>query len=66
MNPRNLYKLLDPEIRDKNLRAAQYVVRGRYWNVVRPEVPDPIFLVGCSRSGTTVTYRLAFVRLGDS
>jgi hypothetical protein len=56
MNPRNLYKLLDPEIRAKNLRAAQHVVRGRYWNVVRPEAPDPIFLVGCSRSGTTVTY----------
>ena len=55
-SPRNLHKLLDPEIRAKNLRAARYAVRGRYWSVVRPDAPDPIFIVGCSRSGTTVTY----------
>jgi hypothetical protein len=55
-SPRNLYKLLDPEIRAKNLRAAHWAVRGRYWNLARPEAPDPIFIVGCSRSGTTVTY----------
>ncbi len=55
-SPRNLHKLLDPEIRAKNLRAARYAVRGRYWDLVRPDAPDPIFIVGCSRSGTTVTY----------
>jgi len=55
-SPLKLYKLLDPEIRAKNLRAARHAVRGRYWSVVRPEAPDPIFIVGCSRSGTTVTY----------
>lgn len=53
---RNLPKLLDPEIRAKNLRALKYELRGSYWDLARPEAPDPIFIVGCSRSGTTVTY----------
>jgi hypothetical protein len=53
---RNLHKLLDPAIRAKNLRAAHHAVRGAYWRLARPEVPDPVFVVGCSRSGTTVTY----------
>jgi hypothetical protein len=53
---RNLHKLLDPEIRAKNLRALRYEARAWYWNAVRPGAPDPIFVVGCSRSGTTVTY----------
>ena len=53
---RNLYKLLDPEIRAKNVRAVRLALRGRYWDVVRSKVPDPVFVVGCSRSGTTVTY----------
>jgi len=52
----HLYKLLDPDIRAKNLRAVRYASRGRYWTLMRPEAPDPIFIVGCSRSGTTVTY----------
>ena len=55
-NIRNVHKLFDPEIRAKNLRALRYEVRGWYWNLARPEAPDPIFVVGCSRSGTTVTY----------
>lgn len=53
---RNAHKLLDPDIRAKNLRAARYGIRGGYWDLLRPDVPDPIFIVGCSRSGTTVTY----------
>jgi hypothetical protein len=53
---RNLHKALDPAIRAKNLRAAFYEIRGRYWDLMRPYAPDPIFIVGCSRSGTTVTY----------
>jgi hypothetical protein len=53
---RNLHKLLDPEIRKKNLRALKLALRGRYWDLRRPEIPDPVFIVGCSRSGTTVTY----------
>lgn len=53
---RNLHKLLDPEIRRKNLRALHLELRGLYWRLRRPQVPDPVFIVGCSRSGTTVTY----------
>ncbi len=53
---RNLYKLLDPEIRAKNLRELGYILRGWYWDLARPSAPDPVFVVGCSRSGTTVTY----------
>jgi hypothetical protein len=51
-----LYKLLDPEIRAKNLRELRYQLRGLWWDVTRPAVPDPVFVVGCSRSGTTITY----------
>jgi hypothetical protein len=53
---RNFRKLLDPEIRAKNLRALRFAARGRWWDMVRTRVPDPVFVVGCSRSGTTVTY----------
>ena len=53
---RNLHKLLDPEIRAKNLRALHWELRGLWWDVTRPEVPDPVFVIGCSRSGTTITY----------
>ena len=53
---RNIHKLLDPEIRAKNLRQARYIARGLWWDLTRPAVPDPVFVVGCSRSGTTVTY----------
>lgn len=53
---RNLHKLLDPEIRAKNLRALEYTARGLWWDLTRPGQPDPVFVIGCSRSGTTVTY----------
>jgi len=53
---RNLHKLADPEIRAKNVRALKYAMRGWYWDAIRPPLADPIFVVGCSRSGTTVTY----------
>ncbi|MDV7397629.1 hypothetical protein RZS08_39885, partial [Arthrospira platensis SPKY1] len=53
---RNLHKLRDPEIRAKNWRALRYSLRGLWWDVTRPAMPDPVFVVGCSRSGTTVTY----------
>ena len=55
-NLRNLHKLLDPEIREKNLRELRYQLRGLWWNATRPAMPDPVFVVGCSRSGTTITY----------
>jgi len=53
---RNLNKLRDPEIRAKNLRELRYQLRGLWWDATRPAMPDPVFVVGCSRSGTTVTY----------
>jgi hypothetical protein len=53
---RNVYKILDPEIRAKNLRELRCQLRGLWWDVARPAMPDPVFVVGCSRSGTTITY----------
>lgn len=50
------YKLLDPEIRAKNIAEVRRTAKGILWELTRPEAPDPIFVVGCSRSGTTVTY----------
>jgi len=52
----NIHKLLDPNIRSKNLRHLGYGLRGLYWDVFELQVPDPLFIIGCSRSGTTVTY----------
>lgn len=51
-----LYKLADPEIRAKNLLEARRAARGVLWALMRPRVPDPVFVIGCSRSGTTITY----------
>jgi hypothetical protein len=53
---RNLHKLLDPEIRAKNLRAVRERARGAWWGVSGQRMPAPVFLIGCSRSGTTVSY----------
>jgi len=53
---RNLGKLSDPEIRAKNVRALRYGAKGLYWDIVHPRLPDPIFVVGCSRSGTTILF----------
>jgi len=50
------HKLLDPEIRAKNLRALEWEMRGLWYDLTRPVMPDPVFVVGCSRSGTTLTY----------
>jgi len=55
-NPSRLKKLLDPNIRAKNVRALREWARGKYWDAAHPAMPDPVFVVGCSRSGTTVTY----------
>ncbi|NMG76006.1 sulfotransferase [Aromatoleum diolicum] len=51
-----LRKLADPEIRAKNLTAARHRVREAAFSVLRPDMPDPVFVIGCSRSGTTVTF----------
>lgn len=49
-------KLLDSEIRAKNWQAIQLAARGKFWDIRHPSMRDPVFVVGCSRSGTTVTY----------
>lgn len=51
-----LQKLLDPEIRAKNLLELKRGARGLVWTLTRPRVKDPVFVIGCSRSGTTVTF----------
>ena len=56
MKLRNVYKLADPEIRAKNVIEAKRAARGLIWHLTRPIVPDPVFVIGCSRSGTTVTF----------
>lgn len=53
---RNAHKLLDPEIRAKNREALRLWSRGILFDVRQPDMPDPVFVIGCSRSGTTVTY----------
>ena len=50
------YKAFDSEIRAKNWRELKYWVRGKYWDWREFRTPSPIFVVGCSRAGTTVTY----------
>lgn len=52
----SLHKLADPEVRAKNLLELKRAAKGMVWRLTRPEVPDPVFVIGCSRSGTTVTY----------
>src|SRR5438552_1598872 len=49
-----LRKLLDPEIRSKNARALRHWVREQYFLAAAPSMPDPIFVTGCCRSGTTI------------
>jgi hypothetical protein len=51
-----LYKLADAEIRAKNLLELKRAAKGVVWRITRPRVPDPVFVIGCSRSGTTVTF----------
>ncbi|MGD2118978.1 MAG: sulfotransferase [Chromatiales bacterium] len=53
---KKISKLLDPEIRAKNIDAILIRARERYWHMFGKEMPDPVFILGCSRSGTTVTY----------
>ena len=46
---------------DKTLRYYQarslQAIRGAYWDVARPAVQRPVFIIGCSRAGTTVVYK---------
>ena len=55
-NLSSLPKLLDREVRNKNLRLLAWRAKEFAWSVLRPAMPDPVFVIGCSRSGTTVTF----------
>jgi hypothetical protein len=52
----NFHKLLKKDIREKNYRELRLQLRGLYWRIFHPLMVDPVFVLGCSRSGTTVTY----------
>jgi hypothetical protein len=56
MSVSKLRKLFDRHILAKNLRELYFESRRRYWTVFQPEMPDPVFIIGCSRAGTTVTF----------
>ena len=56
MSLATLSKLADPRIRAKNVLELKRAARGVVWSLTRPKVPDPVFVIGCSRSGTTVTF----------
>jgi hypothetical protein len=38
-------------------RLALRQLRGAYWNVAQPRMGRPVFVIGCSRAGTTVVYK---------
>ena len=49
-------KILDRDIRQKNIDAFWLALKSRYYRLTGATLKAPIFIVGCSRSGTTVTY----------
>jgi len=38
-------------------RQLAIVLRGAWWDIVHPQVHAPVFIVGCSRAGTTLVYK---------
>ncbi len=53
---KKIYKLFDREIVAKNLVELKYQVKETIYQSGNLSMPDPIFIIGCSRSGTTVTF----------
>jgi hypothetical protein len=51
-----LQKLSDPVVVKKNVDHLLYKAKVSYWLARKPAMPDPAFVVGCSRAGTTVTF----------
>lgn len=41
-----------------HLRQSQRVLRSLQWRMTRPPARQPVFVVGCSRAGTTVVYKV--------
>jgi len=52
-----VHKLAQPGVLAKNVRALRLWVRERYFLLRQPALPDPIFVLGCCRSGTTIVYQ---------
>lgn len=53
---RKSLKIFNPEILAKNLQLLNFQAQEHFYYLTKPHLPDPIFIVGCSRSGTTITF----------
>jgi hypothetical protein len=47
---------VDKTVRHYGRRVSRRL-RGAYWQVAQPRIERPVFIVGCSRAGTTVVYK---------
>ena len=56
INLANVRKILDREFIAKNLAALNYRFQENVYHLLQPDMPDPVFIVGCSRAGTTITF----------
>jgi Sulfotransferase family len=50
------WKLLDKDVRSKNALAAKLWLREQLYLMRRPRLPDPVFVVGCCRAGTSLVH----------
>jgi Sulfotransferase family len=55
-NLSRIWKLVDSEIRQKNLRALTLWLKEQIYLIRRPPLPDPVFVLGCCRAGTTLIH----------
>ena len=53
---KSITKIFEPEFIKKNLIELKYRGRESIYHLTQPNMPEPIFIVGCSRAGTTVTF----------
>ncbi|NOR72215.1 MAG: sulfotransferase [Methylomarinum sp.] len=51
-----IHKLFDREIVWKNIIELKYQFKENVFLLGKQSMPDPIFIIGCSRAGTTVTF----------
>lgn len=51
-----LKKIFDREFIGKNLVALNQRGKEQIYQLIHPGMPDPVFIIGCSRAGTTVTF----------
>jgi hypothetical protein len=59
-----LSRLADKEVLRKNIRAARLWLRERGYLLLRPRLPDPVFVLGCCRAGTSVVHETLAVSSG--